>query len=51
MYFIIVRNAVLYDALDDLAQRRTAEPKNDRLKTAWNQLLVELGWQELIKIK
>lgn len=50
-YKVYLENDLLYDALDDIAQRRTAEPKNDRLKTAWNQLLVELGWQELIKIK
>ncbi len=46
-YEVYLENDLLYDALDDLAQRRIAEPNNIELETAWNQLLVELGWQDL----
>lgn len=48
-YKVYLEQGLLYDALNELAQRRIAEPNNPQLATAWNQLLVELGWQELIQ--
>ncbi len=46
-YIVYLQHNLLYDALSDLAQRRIAEPNNTQLETTWNQLLVELGWQDL----
>lgn len=48
-YQVYLRHNLLYDALNELAQRRIAEPNNPQLATAWNQLLADLGWQELIQ--
>ena len=46
-YKVYLQHNLLYDALDDLAQRRIAKPDNTQLETTWNQLLEELGWQDL----
>ena len=46
-YQVYLQHNLLYDALNDLAQRRLAEPNNPRLAIAWQQLLIELGWQDL----
>ena len=46
-YKVYLQHNLLYDALNDLAQRRIAEPNNTQLETSWNQLLGELGWQDL----
>ncbi len=46
-YKVYLQHDLLYDALNDLAQRRIAEPNNTQLETSWNQLLGELGWQDL----
>ena len=40
---------LLYDALTELARHRIAEPNNTQVEIAWNQLLVELGWQDLVQ--
>ena len=48
-YRVYLQNNLLYDALDYLAQRRITEPNNSQLKVVWNQLLSELGWQNLIE--
>lgn len=48
-YRVYLQNNLLYDALDYLAQRRITEPHNTRLEVVWNQLLSELGWQDLIE--
>lgn len=46
-YQVYWQHDLLYDALNDLAQRRIAEPNNPQLAAAWKQLLIELGWQDL----
>lgn len=48
-YNIYLQHNLLYDAVDELARHRLAEPDNPQLTTAWNQLLVELGWQKLMQ--
>ena len=48
-YQVYLQNNLLYDALNHLAQRRMKQPNNSQLATAWNQLLTELGWQNLVK--
>ena len=48
-YKIYLQQDLLYDALNHLVQLRIAQPDNTQLKTAWNQLLVELGWQDLAR--
>ena len=44
---VYLQHNLLYDALTELAQLRVAKPGSIQIKTAWNQLLTELGWQEL----
>ena len=44
---IYLQHNLLYDALTELAQLRVAKPGSIQIRTAWNQLLTELGWQEL----
>lgn len=44
---VYFQHDLLYDALNDLAQLRIAQPHNAQLKTSWNKLLAELGWQDL----
>ena len=46
-YKVYLQQDLPYDALNDLAQRYLTAPNNTQLKTAWNQLLVKLGWQDL----
>ncbi|VEP15470.1 conserved hypothetical protein [Hyella patelloides LEGE 07179] len=46
-YRVYLENDLLYDALNDLAQRRMKDSHNSPLETAWNRLLAELGWQDL----
>ena len=46
-YHIYLKRNLLYDALNELAQRRTHTPQDIKLVTAWNQLLQELGWHNL----
>lgn len=46
-YRVYLQNNLLYDALNYLAQQRITEPNNRQLKVVWNQLLSELGWQNL----
>ena len=46
---IYLNNNLLYDALTELAQHRMTEFKNIQIETAWNQLLTQLGWQDLIR--
>lgn len=48
---IYLKHNLLYDALTELAQRRIAEPNSIQTKTAWNELLTTLGWQDLIEQK
>ncbi|MEM8829467.1 MAG: DUF928 domain-containing protein [Cyanobacteria bacterium P01_G01_bin.19] len=48
---VYLKHNLLYDALTQLAQRRIAKPNNIQIETAWNQLLSELGWQDLIQQK
>ena len=44
---IYLQEDLYYDALNDLALRRIAEPNNPQLEIAWNQLLTELGWRHI----
>lgn len=47
-YQVYLQHNLLYDALNDLAQRHFANPNDSRLAAAWKQLLAEeLGWQDL----
>lgn len=46
---VYLKHNLLYDALTELAQRRMAEVNNTQVATAWNQLLTELGWQDLVR--
>ena len=46
---IYLKHNLLYDALTELAQRRMSESNNIQIETAWNQLLSQLGWQDLIR--
>ena len=48
---VYLNHNLLYDALTQLAKRRMAKPHNVQVETAWNQLLIELGWQDLIQQK
>ncbi|MGD1918699.1 MAG: DUF928 domain-containing protein [Pleurocapsa sp.] len=48
-YQVYLEHELLYDALSELAQYRIAEPNNKQIETAWNLLLKELGWQDLIQ--
>jgi hypothetical protein len=48
-YTVYLKHNFLYDALTEVAQNRIAEPNNIQVETAWNQLLVKLGWQDLIE--
>ena len=48
-YRVYLEHNLLYDALNELAQRRTKEPSNLKIVTAWNQLLKELGWEDLAR--
>lgn len=48
-YQVYLKNEVLYDALSELANYRIVEPNNIQIANAWNQLLTELGWQDLIQ--
>ena len=44
---VYFQHGFLYDALTELAQLKVARPTDNRINTAWNQLLTDLGWQEL----
>ena len=46
---VYLKHNLLYDALTGLAQRHIARPNDLQIETAWNQLLIELGWQDLIE--
>ena len=46
---VYLKHNFLYDALTELAQRRMAKPNDIGIETAWNQLLTELGWSDLIQ--
>ena len=46
---VYLQHNLLYDALTELGHRRVDKPNNVRLEIAWNQLLTELGWQDLIQ--
>lgn len=46
-YNIYLKHNLLYDALDGLAQSNIANYNNHELTTAWNQLLIKLGWEKL----
>ncbi|MEM7756799.1 MAG: DUF928 domain-containing protein [Cyanobacteria bacterium P01_A01_bin.40] len=46
---IYLKHNLFYDALTQLAQLRIAKPHNLEIATAWNRLLTELGWQDLIQ--
>ena len=48
-YQIYWQHNLLYDALTELARHRIAEPNNTQVGIAWNQLLAELGWQDLVQ--
>ena len=48
-YRVYLEHNFLYDALNELAQHRTKEPSNLKTVTAWNQLLKELGWEDLAR--
>lgn len=47
-YKVYLRYNLLYDALSNLAQRHIVEPDNSGVAIAWNRLLTELGWQDLV---
>lgn len=44
---VYFQHDLLYDALNDLAQLRIAQPHDAQLKMSWNELLAELGWRDL----
>ncbi|MGK7948133.1 MAG: DUF928 domain-containing protein [Xenococcaceae cyanobacterium] len=46
-YTVYLDHNFLYDALNNLVQMIISQPQNHNLNIAWNQLLVELGWQDL----
>lgn len=46
---VYLQHNLLYDALNHLVKLSIAQPQNNHLRTAWNQLLMELGWQDLAK--
>ena len=46
-YAIYLENNILYDALTDLAQLRQSQPHDRKIMEAWNNLLIDLGRQEL----
>ena len=46
---VYLKHNLLYDALTELGHRRIDKPHNVQLEIAWNQLLTELGWQDLIQ--
>ena len=46
---IYLNHNLLYDALTELAQRRMTESNNIQIETAWNQLLTQLGWLDLVQ--
>lgn len=46
-YRVYLEHNILYDALNDLARRRTQKPGNTSVIIAWNQLLNDLGWYNL----
>ena len=48
---VYLEHNLLYDALTQLAQRRIAKPNNIQVQMAWNNLLAELGWQDLIETR
>jgi hypothetical protein len=45
---IYLNHNLLYDAITQQAQSFIAKPRNIQVKTAWNQLLNTLGWQDLV---
>lgn len=45
---LYLQHNLWYDALTTLARHHIARPDHDKIKTAWHDLLGELGWQELI---
>jgi len=48
-YQVYLQENLYYDALNNLVQLRMSEPNNPQLETAWNQILIKLGWHNLIK--
>ena len=46
-YAVYRENNILYDTLTNLAQLRQHQPNDPEIMQAWNQLLTDLGWQEL----
>jgi hypothetical protein len=50
-YKVYLQNNLLYDALNDLAELRIAQPNNTNIEIAWTDLLSKLGWQDLTETK
>ena len=46
---VYLKHNLLYDALTELAQHRIARPRNIEVETAWDRLLTQLGWQDLVR--
>ena len=46
---VYLEHDFLYDALCRLMRNRMTKPNDVRIEIAWNQLLSELGWRELIQ--
>lgn len=47
-YAVYLKHNLLYDALNELAQRRINKPKDTQVEAAWSELLTKLGWEDLI---
>ena len=47
-YSVYLENNILYDALTNLARLRKEKPNDPQITKAWNQLLRDLGREELI---
>lgn len=50
-YTVYLKHNLLYDALEELALSRIAKPNNIEIKTAWYNLLIRLGWEDLAQQK
>ena len=48
-YQVYWEHEFLYNALSELAYSRIAEPNSRQIETSWNQLLIELGWQDIVQ--
>lgn len=46
---VYLKHNFFYDALTELAKHHIKKPNNPEIKIAWNDLIRELGWQDLIE--